>query len=286
MRRGNFLLGVLVGVASMGCQPNQWPEGDKKFFHAEDQAAIVGGEAVPPEDAVAKSTVAFYLVWPGSNKVENFCTGTLIGDNLVVTAAHCFLDIAVEMGMVVDEFKNLVRVGFGTEKTRDLSQGNVYFESIHTVKVHEDYHIDALKSASFDSMHDIALVRLSAKAPAGYEPVALATQESVKKGQTLTLAGYGLVDGVSKKRAHGLNKVNVSISNPMLTPAQFTYAAHGGKTACSGDSGGPAYVNKNGRLLLVGVTSWGDDNCKFIGALTSIPAMMPWLKSSVYEMYF
>ncbi|OQR81883.1 serine protease family S01A, partial [Achlya hypogyna] len=50
------------------------------------------------------------------------------------------------------------------------------------------------------------------------------------------------------------------LNNPDLTPLHSTMVCAGGikgEDTCQGDSGGPLTVSKNGKDVLVGLTSWG-----------------------------
>jgi hypothetical protein len=50
-----------------------------------------------------------------------------------------------------------------------------------------------------------------------------------------------------------------------------------GKDSCNGDSGGPAYIKLDGKLLLAGVTSRGSEVCGLYGIYTRPEAALDWI---------
>ncbi|MEC9465456.1 MAG: trypsin-like serine protease [Myxococcota bacterium] len=172
---------------------------------------------------------------------EATCTGTLIAPTYLLTAAHCLF-----------ESSEGASVFFGAD-ARDLSSG---------VQVPVDTYIPHRLYAD-DDFYDIGLVRLAEAAP--IEPIPYATQldESII-GQNPLFIGYGVVDAYSEEAGE---KRSVSIQITELTTDSFTYAGTGVNT-CFGDSGGPALLELNGALQVIGVTSWGDDYCEEFGVNT------------------
>ncbi len=47
--------------------------------------------------------------------------------------------------------------------------------------------------------------------------------------------------------------------------------------SCSGDSGGPAFIEQNGQLLLAGLTSRGDGPCRRLGIYTMVDYFSLWI---------
>jgi secreted trypsin-like serine protease len=47
---------------------------------------------------------------------------------------------------------------------------------------------------------------------------------------------------------------------------------------CSGDSGGPAFVDRSGTIYVGGITSFGDAACRTYGVSTRVDAYESWLE--------
>jgi secreted trypsin-like serine protease len=81
-----------------------------------------------------------------------------------------------------------------------------------------------------------------------------------------------------------LRSVTTTMKNATYSKSEFLIEASKGKSACHGDSGGPAYVNIDGEDVLTGVTSRGVDDeqdmCNVSAAYTSIPFYATWIVST------
>jgi trypsin len=174
------------------------------------------------------------------NARAQFCGGSLLRANVVVTAAHCS-DIVTASG---------VQVLVGT-RTLD---GSGTRHDVTRIEIHQDW-----DSTTMD--YDVALWHLATNA-AG--TTAIVEAQPVSPGMRALITGWGrTAEGGTGSRT--LLRINVPIigvddcndSNSYrgaITARMLCAGETGGmKDACQGDSGGPLTVD--GRL--VGITSWG-----------------------------
>lgn len=281
------LLCLSLAATITACAPHSDKAGE--ISATSDDASIVNGTAVKSTEDIAKSTVALYITMNrgGQTRFRNFCSGTLIAPDLVMTAAHCVVDMADAVQIDMSKYLASVQVAFGTAVVRSAKDSKIQLRNLKAIKVHEEYVINSVENAETVPMHDIALLRLSSAAPAGYIPAQLPSDaKPLHAGSIVTLAGYGLTNGTLQVEAKSLNKTTVTVNNPELTWSQFSYVTQNGKSACSGDSGGPAYLpsSPKGSLVVVGVTSWGDNECREMGAYTSVGAFLDWLKKNALSL--
>ncbi len=228
--------------------------------HAGDK--IIGGREVGTSDPAAATTV---LVTDGSF----VCTGSIIDVDLVVTAAHCV---------------------YGNKASKLLVVFSRSMDSATAASVHHIYGFKTAPGYSSDGtgkdQHDIALIRFKGAIPSGYAMAdLLPSDESLTKGETVLLAGYGVSDDDQRNGAGTLRQVEVTVSDPNFGATEVTLDQSHGRGACHGDSGGPAFVESNGSLLLWGVTnrSYPDDagdTCKIGVVYTRIGAYSSFISTS------
>jgi hypothetical protein len=221
---------------------------------------------------------------PATNTVANFCTGTLIAPDIVMTAAHCFADFGQEIGATPEQLKNKITVGFGLNVAKTSNDTSVQFRKIQSFTVHPQYVVDSVSLATYVPMYDVALIRLSEPAPASAQPATLVSDKNIlRSGLTVYLVGFGLLSVIPEVQATQMMETDVQVDNPAISATQFTYrTGTSGKGSCSGDSGGPAYIQQpDGTLGVIGITSWGDTNCEQVGAYTSVPYFADWIQKAV-----
>lgn len=215
-----------------------------------DTAKILGGEVVQPSDIVANSTVA--LKYIEGNSAFPMCTGTLISPNLVLTASHCL------RGMN----KQGLRIGFSLDVKNHLDVETMV--EIADFIIHPKY--------GSDRLNDVALIALAKPAPAPYKPVAiLAAAYQLTVGMPMLLAGYGVTNDLTGKDTEALRKVTVPMAKILDQEAIVVTDQTKTTGACNGDSGGPAYLEKDGVLFVYGITRGPHDNapdCHHFGEYT------------------
>ncbi|KAH8316523.1 hypothetical protein KR067_009576 [Drosophila pandora] len=188
-----------------------------------------------------------------------YCSGSLINDLYVLTAAHCVEGVPPE----------LMTLQF-LEHNRSQSNGDHRIQrSVTRVKVHELYN-----PWSFDN--DIALLRLDQPVDVTnprLRPICLPVFYHSFDHEVAIVTGWG------SQREGGpasdtLREVEVVVltqsecrNETSYKPGQITdnmlcagNTAEGGKDACSGDSGGPlqtVFDEMPGQYQLAGIVSWG-----------------------------
>ena len=230
---------------------------------------IVGGSAVP------NGNYPFMVALldkrkPGGAFQEQFCGGTLIDKDSVLTAAHCLYrrgvyDRGIELRVVVGRTA--------------LNQNRGQLRSVP--RPHRFIH-PRYNGNEGGYVYDAAVINLE-RPVRGIKPIKLATarQNNLEKpGRILRAAGWGVVRqrpgpfDVFPVRMHEVSVSVVSDSRAKrsyqslglkYSPSLMVAAGKKGKGVCFGDSGGPLF--DPGSRTQVGITSAG------VGCATRIPGI-------------
>lgn len=276
----NLLTSVFAIAVISGCSK------DNSVFGT-DSSKIIGGTVVEETDPILLSTVAINGEVAGGIGQENefyTCTGTLIAHDVVVTAAHCAYDQSVELTVV-----------FGTQNSPDSAP---FISFVDEVRIHPSYSVIRTildkpvenrsieeKKLLFNGWSDIAVLKLQTPAPASFQ-IATLLDATLATGDEIVLAGYGIskiADGLETDDGL-LRKVALPIFKDDFNPSEYLIDQRKDRGSCRGDSGGPAYVIKNGVVALAGVSSHGIMNvktCNGFSTVTKINAFSSWLKEQL-----
>lgn len=294
--RALLLLTTSFLLAACGQAPSQ----DSTFG---DGAGIMGGSVLKETDPVAASVVG---IWDSKEKF--MCTGTLIADDIVLTAAHCVVGKPAQLKVV---FGTEV---FSTLYAREVDIQQEYIHPVIAAKANENYERDEEKQPQADQ-NDIAVIKFKGALPPGFKPAQMLKDvKELSRGVAVTVAGYGVskVDvnevnpkSISKKKLmegvlsgeivcddNLINCFEVEMSGDgtlksaqakikRLTESEVRLDESHGEGTCNGDSGGPAFVQKNGEYFLFGVTSRGNMLCNEEGVYTNAIVHAEWIQKTI-----
>ena len=204
---------------------------------------VIGGAKVPPNQFLDCVAVGRDDVWG--------CTGTLIAPDVVVSAGHC-ASVAT-------------RVFFGG----DVKKAGKIVKVKQAVR-HPSYH----KAGK----HNDLLVLLLEQPVVNIAPRAIATAAQVNKATDGRVVGFGNTDPFGTKGYGVKRQVDIPIASPSCKgtvdgdPDAVAFGCDVnlemvagkpllGKDSCTGDSGGPLYIEgPGGGWLLAGATSRAVDS--------------------------
>ena len=151
--------------------------------------------------------------------------------------------------------------------------------AIRSIAIHPRYSPKDYASGRVTA--DVALLKLEQPLPADIVPAALAPATPVAPGDRFVIAGYGGTspgseagNGVPRAAALVATGKPGNLQIRLVDPA--TRDARPGLGACTGDSGGPAFVESGGTFAVIGVVSWalGAANTEGCGGLTGVTPLV------------
>ncbi|XP_029838017.2 chymotrypsin-like protease CTRL-1 [Ixodes scapularis] len=215
-----------------------------------------------PEDRVVGGAKAVPGSWPWHAQLRvyrDYCSGVLISDRHVLTAAHCAEHLR----------PRTLRVHLGAHLRSAPVKGQVFLH-VKEICVHPGY--DG-KSATY-MVPDIAIIELVEKVnmTTTIQPACLPKSgEDLPEGSKLYATGWGDVEGMGRVRSEELKQTMIE-SIPidscikrwgMASHPDVFCAAHDHGSICDGDSGGPAVHKADGKWTVHGIVSTGPRPCNW-----------------------
>jgi Trypsin/Hint module len=187
------------------------------------------------------------------------CGGSLIAEDVVMSAGHCASEL--------DSQVSSIKVWVNRTKLRSLT-GFEYRRTAALFDIHPDY-----EYYSTSVLNDVMLIRLD-KPVLGIPLLKINSDLSIPTtGQSLTVIGLGTTRYLGSQ-AENLMEVNIQAISyqdcndydsyfPFVNDEQMICAgvSTGGKDSCQGDSGGPLIIRASNSKddVQVGIVSFGED---------------------------
>jgi hypothetical protein len=226
-------------------------------------AALVGG-ATEVRDTGAGRHIVMIISTRG-----NFCTATALARDLALTAGHCVAPAATYR-VLIDQPPGI---------------------AIRSIVVHPRYNPKDYAGGRVTA--DVALIQLDEPLPEKIAPAALAEPRAVAPGDRFVVSGYGIVTPGSAAGGTPRAATLVATGKPgnlqirLADPA--TRGERAGLGACTGDSGAPAFVERDGAYAVIGVVSWstgpaGSAGCGGLTGVTPLSLHRAWIVETARRM--
>jgi Trypsin len=231
-------------------------------------AAAIVGSAEPASEAIAR-----HIVMVVGNR-GSACTGTAIGRDLVLTAAHC--------------------VEPGAHYTVAVPDGSRRAKTARVERFERHPEFDNVNAREHRETADMALIKLAEPLPGQVTPATLGSRDYFLLGDRFIIAGYG-IDFFRGTRSFGTLKsaTLMAVRHPSSLQLRLADPTSKGETAglgaCSGDSGGPVFEDAGDRLLLVAVVSWataaqGGAGCGGLTGVTPLGLARAWIAETAAKL--
>ncbi len=247
------------------------PHSQRSQFGMGDPS-IVGGSPAEGSSMEARSTVfvraQVEFKEDGVNTIySQNCTGSLITQNIVLTAAHCLdaMNITTKSGAIKKEVTK-VEVIFSLNPKLEKNRNSII--AVEEIQTHPFWK-DLSKRNSTSG--DLTLLKLARTAPEGFRPVKLSKQTvSSLDERPVTVLGYGLTDEaqagqqnrdlrlmIKTLKMWSSESIDTELANGEISKEEaqtFRHNSDNGRNylldqrqggSCFGDSGGPAFVQSS-----------------------------------------
>jgi len=212
-------------------------------------------------------------IWPSNGFLIQWCSGTLIGPTVFLTAGHCTRQVTNFMELNPN---SRVWVTFASDASEYNQNSTTYTVHRGDLITNPDYN-RYFGQYGLSDPGDVGVILLS-EVPSGI-PIAVLPKlglldelkaEHKLKDTLFTVVGYGDQRETNRTAGQAItysdytrkyaNGDYLSLTDAWLSLSMNFATGNGG--VCTGDSGGPHFINYGGNEILVSITAVGDTNCK------------------------
>ncbi|XP_058613186.1 complement factor B-like isoform X1 [Onychostoma macrolepis] len=218
------------------------------------------------------------------------CMGSLVSSSYILTAAHCFKEgdtpdkiiVKLEKGLVVKVKKYVIHPDFDLTAKQELGIQEYYEFNVALIQLEKPVDLSsnlrpicipctketnaALKLSETEGTcrrHEEILMSNELVEAAFTSDMDTDNSPKTIKSITFKLGKYrdACVEDATKAKGIDVKNAREAVTDNFLCSGGTEPTTD--DVACKGDSGGASYVNKKGRVIQVGVLSWGvKDICK------------------------
>ncbi|MFH1468870.1 MAG: trypsin-like serine protease [Pseudomonadota bacterium] len=223
-------------------------------------APVIGGQ----EEPGFPSVVALGAVV--GDDTYSMCSGNLITPRIVLTAAHC---------------------GEGIPESVIVSIGRAFFgpsiEAYEHAIGFEAYlaHPDYVELTGWQlPENDVGLAILAEDAPVAATFAHRTEITEADLGRAVKSMGFGVHDAASGTGSGIKRSADLTLDD-LREQFMVSYATEDGTTICSGDSGGPQFIDVDGVWVQAAVHSWADQDCVTYSGSTRTDLVWDWVLGEV-----